>query len=66
MNATAADNGIYAPGNTVQVSGGTLCATATGEHSAGIEASHNGQVTVSSGKLTPAAAAMASLRASWK
>ena len=52
VNATAADNGIYALGNTVQVSGGTLCATATGEHSAGIEASHNGQVTVSSGKLT--------------
>lgn len=52
VNATAADNGIYALGNTVQVSGGTLCATATGEHSAGIEASHNGQVTVSGGKLT--------------
>ena len=52
VNVTAADNGIYALGNTVQVSGGTLCATATGEHSAGIEASHNGQVTVSSGKLT--------------
>ena len=52
VNATAADNGIYALGNTVQVSGGTLCATATGEHSTGIEASHNGQVTVSGGKLT--------------
>ena len=52
VNATAADNGIYALGNTVQVSGGTLCATATGEHGTGIEASHNGQVTVSSGKLT--------------
>ena len=52
VNVTAADNGIYALGNTVQVSGGTLCATATGEHSTGIEASHNGQVTVSSGKLT--------------
>ena len=52
VNATAADNGIYALGNTVQVSGGTLCATATGEHSAGIEASHNGQVMVSGGKLT--------------
>ena len=52
VNATAADNGIYALGNTVQVSGGTLCATATGEHGIGIEASHNGQVTVSGGKLT--------------
>ena len=52
VNATAANNGIYALGNTVQVSGGTLCATATGEHSTGIEASHNGQVTVSGGKLT--------------
>ena len=52
VNATAADNGIYALGNTVQVSGGTLCATATGEQSTGIEASHNGQVTVSGGKLT--------------
>ena len=52
VNATAADNGIYALGNTVQVSGGTLCATATGEHGTGIEASHNGQVTVSGGKLT--------------
>ena len=52
VNVTAADNGIYALGNTVQVSGGTLCATATGEHSTGIEASHNGQVTVSGGKLT--------------
>lgn len=52
VNATAADNGIYALGNTVQVSGGTLCATATGEHSTGIEASHNGQITVSGGKLT--------------
>ena len=52
VNATAADNGIYALGNTVQVSGGTLCATATGEHSTGINASHNGQVTVSGGKLT--------------
>ena len=52
VNATAADNGIYALGNTVQVSGGTLCATATGEHSTGIKASHNGQVTVSGGKLT--------------
>ena len=52
VNVTAADNGIYALGNTVQVSGGTLCATATGEHSIGIKASHNGQVTVSGGKLT--------------
>lgn len=52
VNATAADNGIYALGNTVQVSGGTLCATATGEHGIGIEASHNGQVMVSGGKLT--------------
>ena len=52
VNATAADNGIYALGNTVQVSGGTLCATATGEHGIGIKASHNGQVTVSGGKLT--------------
>ena len=52
VNATAANNGIYALGNTVQVSGGTLCATATGEQSTGIEASHNGQVTVSGGKLT--------------
>ena len=52
VNVTAADNGIYALGNTVQVSGGTLCATATGEHGTGIEASHNGQVTVSGGKLT--------------
>ena len=52
VNVTAADNGIYALGNTVQVSGGTLCATATGEHGIGIKASHNGQVTVSSGKLT--------------
>ena len=52
VNATAADNGIYALGNTVQVSGGTLCASATGEQSTGIEASHNGQVTVSGGKLT--------------
>lgn len=52
VNATAADNGIYALGNTVQVSGGTLCATATGEQSTGINASHNGQVTVSGGKLT--------------
>ena len=52
VNVTAADNGIYALGNTVQVSGGTLCATATGEHSTGIKASHNGQVTVSGGKLT--------------
>ena len=52
VNATAADNGIYALGNTVQVSGGTLCATATGEQSTGIEASHNGQVMVSGGKLT--------------
>ena len=52
VNVTAADNGIYALGNTVQVSGGTLCATATGEHGIGIKASHNGQVTVSGGKLT--------------
>ena len=52
VNATAADYGIYALGNTVQVSGGTLCATATGEHGIGIKASHNGQVTVSGGKLT--------------
>ena len=52
VNATAADNGIYALGNTVQVSGGTLCATATGEQSTGIEASENGRVTVSGGKLT--------------
>lgn len=52
VNVTAADNGIYALGNTVQVSGGTLCATATGEHGIGIEASHNGQVMVSGGKLT--------------
>lgn len=52
VNATAANNGIYALGNTVQVSGGTLCATATGEHGIGIEASHNGQVMVSGGKLT--------------
>ena len=52
VNATAADNGIYALGNTVQVSGGTLCATATGEHGIRIKASHNGQVTVSGGKLT--------------
>ena len=52
VNVTAANNGIYALGNTVQVSGGTLCATATGEQSTGIEASHNGQVTVSGGKLT--------------
>lgn len=52
VNATAADNGIYALGNTVQVSGGTLCATATGEHGIGINASENGRVTVSGGKLT--------------
>ena len=52
VNVTAADNGIYALGNTVQVSGGTLCATATGEHGIGIKASYNGQVTVSGGKLT--------------
>ena len=52
VNVTAADNGIYALGNTVQVSGGTLYATATGEHGIGIKASHNGQVTVSGGKLT--------------
>lgn len=52
VNATAANNGIYALGNTVQVSGGTLCATATGEQGTGINASHNGQVTVSGGKLT--------------
>lgn len=52
VNATAADNGIYALGNTVQVSGGTLCATATGEQGTGINASENGQVTVSGGKLT--------------
>lgn len=55
VNATAADNGIYALGNTVQVSGGTLCATATGEQSTGIEASHNGQVTVSGGTLNASA-----------
>ena len=52
VNVTAADNGIYALGNTVQVSGGTLCATATGEHGIGINASENGHVTVSGGKLT--------------
>ena len=52
VNVTAANNGIYALGNTVQVSGGTLCATATGEQGTGINASHNGQVTVSGGKLT--------------
>lgn len=52
VNATAANNGIYALGNTVQVSGGTLCATATGEQGTGINASENGRVTVSGGKLT--------------
>ena len=52
VNATAADNGIYALGNTVPGSGGTLCATATGEHGIGINASENGRVTVSGGKLT--------------
>lgn len=51
VNVTAADNGIYALGNTVQVSGGILCATATGEHGVGINASYNGNVTVGGGTL---------------
>ena len=51
VNVTAADNGIYALGSTVQVSGGILCATATGEHGVGINASYNGNVTVGGGTL---------------
>ena len=51
VNVTAAENGIYALGNTVQVSGGTLCATATDGSGKGIEASNNGKVTVSRGTL---------------
>ena len=64
VNATAADNGIYALGNTVQVSGGTLCATATGEQSTGINASHNGQVTVSGGTLNASANGTAAIKGS--
>ena len=53
VDVTAAENGIYTIGsNTVQVSGGTLCATATGERGTGINASNYGKVTVSGGKLT--------------
>ena len=53
VDVTAAVNGIYVLGNnTVQVSGGTLCATATSVRSIGINASNFGKVTVSGGKLT--------------
>ena len=53
VDVTAAVNGIYVLGsNTVQVSGGTLCATATNVRSIGINASNFGKVTVSDGKLT--------------
>ena len=52
VDVTAAVNGIYVLGsNTVQVSGGTLCATATDGNGKGITAINNGKVTVSGGTL---------------